>query len=93
MEAVLDIEDRKASFVMELLDNFSFVKIKSFTNGNELLLQGKTEPKIKYEQRKQAMERLLNRHCVNHWTDEELDNIKYDYLSEKHLPLTHLLIY
>ena len=84
MKAVLDIEDKKASFVIELLDNFSFVKIQSFTNGGETLLKGKIDPTTKYEQRKQAMERLLNRQSVNHWTDEELDNIKYEYLKEKH---------
>ncbi|MDR0796878.1 MAG: hypothetical protein LBE79_12660 [Tannerella sp.] len=40
-----------------------------------------------FEQRKQAMERLLNRQNaipVSHWTDEELDNIRYEYLKEKH---------
>jgi len=30
MKAVLDIRENKASFVMELLDNFSFVKVQSF---------------------------------------------------------------
>jgi len=41
----------------------------------------------KFEQRKQAMERLLkiqNTMPENHWTDEELDNIRYEYLKEKH---------
>ena len=38
MKAVLDIRDSKAQFVMELLDNFSFVKIKPITNGKALLL-------------------------------------------------------
>ena len=33
MTAVLDIKESKASFVMELLDNFSFVKVQSFTDG------------------------------------------------------------
>jgi hypothetical protein len=38
------------------------------------------------EQRKQAMERLLDRQPIpiNHWTDEELDNIRYERLKEKH---------
>ena len=38
MKAVLDIKDRKASFVMELLGSFSFVKIKPITNEKALLL-------------------------------------------------------
>ena len=38
MKAVLDIKDSKASFVMELLGNFSFVKIKPITNEKALLL-------------------------------------------------------
>ena len=41
----------------------------------------------KIEQRKQAMERILARHNSmpsNHWTDRELDNIRYECLKEKH---------
>ena len=38
MKAVLDIRDSKAQFVMELLDNFSFVKVKPITNRKALLL-------------------------------------------------------
>ena len=38
MKAVLDIKDSKASFVMELLDNFSFVKVQPITNEKALLL-------------------------------------------------------
>jgi hypothetical protein len=38
MKAVLDIKDSRASFVMELLDNFSFVKVKPITNEKALLL-------------------------------------------------------
>jgi len=42
---------------------------------------------VESERRKQAMKRLLkkqNMMPVSHWTDEELDNIKYEYLKEKH---------
>jgi len=38
MKAVLDIKDSRASFVMELLDNFSFVKVKPITNAKAMLL-------------------------------------------------------
>jgi len=38
MKAVLDIKDSRASFVMELLGNFSFVKVKPITNEKALLL-------------------------------------------------------
>ncbi|MDR0796711.1 MAG: hypothetical protein LBE79_11805 [Tannerella sp.] len=38
MKAVLDIKDSKASFVMELLGNFSFVKVQPITNEKALLL-------------------------------------------------------
>ena len=37
MKAVLDIKDSKASFVMELLGNFSYVKIHPITNEKALL--------------------------------------------------------
>ena len=38
MKAVLDIKDSRASFVMELLGNFSFVKVKPITNAKAMLL-------------------------------------------------------
>jgi len=38
MKAVLDIKDSKASFVMELLSSFSFVKVQPITNEKALLL-------------------------------------------------------
>jgi hypothetical protein len=38
MKAVLDIKDSKAPFVMELLGNFSFVKVRPITNEKALLL-------------------------------------------------------
>ena len=38
MKAVLEIKDSKASFVMELLNNFSFVKVHPITNEKALLL-------------------------------------------------------
>lgn len=39
MKAVLDIKDSKASFVMELLGSFSFVKVQPITGEKSLLLQ------------------------------------------------------
>jgi hypothetical protein len=38
MKAVLDIKESKAPFVMELLGNFSFVKVQPITNEKALLL-------------------------------------------------------
>ena len=38
MKAVLDIRDNKASFVMELLGNLSFVKFQPITAGKALFL-------------------------------------------------------
>ena len=38
MKVVLEIKDSRASFIMELLNNFSFVKIKPITNEKALLL-------------------------------------------------------
>ena len=40
------------------------------------------------EQRRQAIERIMKRRettTLKHYTDEELDNIRYEYLKEKHL--------
>ncbi|MCL2040718.1 MAG: hypothetical protein FWG84_01590 [Bacteroidales bacterium] len=39
MIMVLDIKESKASFFMELLNNFSFVKARTVTNEKALLLQ------------------------------------------------------
>ena len=50
----------------------------------KLIIISSEDGSTEIEQRKQAMERLLNRQSVSHWTDEELDNIKYEYLKEKH---------
>ncbi|GHU60617.1 hypothetical protein FACS1894121_1010 [Bacteroidia bacterium] len=38
MKAILDISDSKALFVMELLRNFSFVKVQPITSEKALLL-------------------------------------------------------
>ena len=38
MKAVLDIKDGKAPFVMELLGNFSFVKVQPISGEKALLL-------------------------------------------------------
>jgi polyhydroxyalkanoate synthesis regulator phasin len=38
MKAVLDIKESKALFVMELLNNFSFVKVRPITSEKALLL-------------------------------------------------------
>ena len=38
MKAILDIKDNKAPFVMELLNSFSFVKVRPITNEKALLL-------------------------------------------------------
>ena len=38
MKAVLDIQDSKAPFVMELLRNFSFVKVQPISGEKALLL-------------------------------------------------------
>ena len=43
---------------------------------------------IESKQRKLALKRLLKRQetlSANQWTDEELDNFKYERLSAKHL--------
>jgi len=39
MKVLLDIRDSKALFLMELLNNFSFVKAQPITNEKALLLQ------------------------------------------------------
>ena len=39
MKLLVEIRDNKAAFVMELLNNFSFVKAKPITNEKALLLE------------------------------------------------------
>ena len=53
----------------------------------KLFIISSEDNSTQFEQRKQAMERLLKRQNtmpVSHWTDDELDNIRYDFLKEKH---------
>ena len=53
----------------------------------KLIIISTDDNAMESEQRKHAMERLLKRQDamqVSHWTDEELDNLRYDYLKEKH---------
>ncbi|MBC7567887.1 MAG: hypothetical protein H7223_13090 [Pedobacter sp.] len=38
MKVILDIKDNKAAFVMELLNNLSFVKTKPLSNENAILI-------------------------------------------------------
>ena len=38
MKAVLDIKDSKAPFIIELLGNFSYVRVQPITNEKALLL-------------------------------------------------------
>lgn len=38
MRVILDIKDNKAAFVMELLNNLSFVKAKPLSNENAILI-------------------------------------------------------
>ncbi|HBH49101.1 MAG TPA: hypothetical protein DDX98_10695 [Bacteroidales bacterium] len=39
MKVILDIKDNKAAFVMELLNNFSFVKAKPITKEKAKLME------------------------------------------------------
>lgn len=39
MKVLLDIKDSKASFVMELLQSLSFVKVKTLTDGKAQLIE------------------------------------------------------
>lgn len=39
MKVLLDIKDNKADFVMELLQNFSFVKAEPLTSAKTLLIE------------------------------------------------------
>ena len=53
----------------------------------KLIIISSEDNRAKFEQRKQAMERLLKRQNsmpVSHWTDQELSDIRYEYLKEKH---------
>jgi hypothetical protein len=53
----------------------------------KLIIISTEDSTTEYELRKRAMERLLKRQNsmpVNHWSDDELDNIRYKCLIEKH---------
>ncbi|MDR0792437.1 MAG: hypothetical protein LBE82_03950 [Chitinophagaceae bacterium] len=53
----------------------------------KLIIISSDDNPTELKQRKQAMDRLLQRQNAmpaSHWTDEELDNIRYEYLKEKY---------
>ena len=53
----------------------------------KLIIIPTEENTTKFDQRKRAMERLLKKQeamPVSHWSDEELDNLRYEYLVKKH---------
>jgi len=50
----------------------------------KLIIISSEDKSTELGQRKQAMERMLKRQNTSHWTDEELDNVRYEYLNEKH---------
>jgi maleate cis-trans isomerase len=53
----------------------------------KLIIISSENNSTEFEQRRQAMERLLKRQNsmpISHLTDEELDNIRYECLKEKH---------
>jgi len=58
-----------------------------FNKKVKLFIISSEDNTTEFEQRKQAMDRLLKRQNsipVCHWTDDELDNIRYECLNEKY---------
>lgn len=70
MKAVLDINESQAPFMMELLRNFSFVKIQSFENGENLFLQEKKERVIFQEK---EVKTDFFKKCFGMWEDRNID--------------------
>ena len=66
MKAVLDIRESKVSFVMELLDNFSFVKVQSFIGAEH-----ETNEIINFRERETKKEFFAN--CFGMWEDRDID--------------------
>jgi len=54
----------------------------------KLIIISSEDKSTELEQRKQAMERMLRRQNISHWTDDELDNIRYEYLKENRYTAT-----
>jgi hypothetical protein len=67
MKIILDINDNKAAFIMELLNNFSFVKAKPITNEKALLIE---EVKEAVENVKLAKQGKLKAKPLNELLDE-----------------------
>lgn len=67
MKVLVDIRDNKAAFVMELLNSFSFVKVKPISNDKALLIE---EIKEAVENVKLAKQGKLNPKPLNELLDE-----------------------
>jgi len=65
MIAVLDIKDSKASFVMELLDSLSFVKVQTFNN--DILPLYKTKETVN------SIEKDFFAEVRGIWADRDID--------------------
>ena len=50
----------------------------------KLIIISSEDNSTEINQRQQAMERLLGRQNISHWTDDELDNFRYECLKEKY---------
>jgi hypothetical protein len=66
MKAVLDIRDHKASFVMELLNNFSFVKVQSPTLSSP-------QTKEIADSRKKDIRKDFFAECFGMWENRDID--------------------
>jgi hypothetical protein len=67
MKVLVDIKDSKAAFIIELLNNFSFVKAKPITNEKALLME---EIKEAVENVKLAKEGKLKAKSLNEVLNE-----------------------
>lgn len=67
MKALLDIQDNRAPFVLELLSNFKYIKTRLLTPGHALVLE---ELKEAVENMKLVSEGKLNPKPVEELLDE-----------------------
>ena len=82
----IELEAEKASLARQILS----IDNQSMINNIWLVINGgvRQDNSPTLEQRRQAMERIMKRRettPLRHYTDEELEDIRYEYLKEKHL--------
>jgi len=73
MRVILDVKESKALFLMELLNNFSFVKVQPFFEKRGILRQKTEKADVVAEETKTANRKDIFADVWGIWADRDID--------------------